>query len=252
MSVSDQPVSTTTATAATAEPGEPATVVFLVPADGRKPRIVLDRLLSTDAFVARYETRVVVDATAGRTVDLLDDHDVPYVVAGDPRAPLSAVRSVTDSEPFTYLVACGWGHLIPGDTIHAPTGAAVNCHSSYLPDYRGPSSPIVQWANGEPLGGATVHLLSEQFDDGNILARERVHVSPFDTPREILVHASELTAVLLRESLLLLDGGYEGIENTDGRYFTKQPWRTVLAHGAVNHLLWLVGSDRRWLIAPRG
>ncbi|WP_255198794.1 formyltransferase family protein [Halorarius litoreus] len=249
--MSDQPVSAATVTSATADAGDRATVVFLAPADGRKPRIVLERLLATDAYVGRYDTRVVVDATTGRTVEFLDAHDVPYVIAGDPRAPLSAVERVAGDEPFAYLVSCGWGYLIPVDTIDAPLVAAVNCHSSYLPDYRGPSSPVVQWANGERIGGATVHLLSEQFDDGNILARERVHVSPFDTPRELLIHASEVTAALLRESLLLLDSGYEGIENTGGRYYGTQPWRTVLVHGAVNHLLWLVGSEKRWRIAPR-
>ncbi|RDI69719.1 formyltransferase family protein [Halopelagius longus] len=226
------------------------TLVLLMPADAVKATVTLQSLLSSASFKERYDPRVVVDDSEGRLVDSLRRRGVRYAVAEDPGSPAAAVETVTDEESFAYLVSCGWTKLIPGDVIEMPETAALNCHGSYLPDYRGPAMHRVQWANGKRWGGASVHFLTEEFDDGRILCRDRFKIGLFDTPKDILWRSAETTATLLREALLLVEDGYEGVENASGSYYSLTPWKTVLVRGAVNRALWALGSDARWEIPP--
>jgi folate-dependent phosphoribosylglycinamide formyltransferase PurN len=223
------------------------TVVLLMPADAVKSTVALQNLLSSASFRARYDPRVVVDGASGRLVDALRRRGVRYAVASDPGSPAAAIERVTEDDPsFAYLVSCGWTKLIPAEAIETPEEAALNCHGSYLPDYRGPAMHRVQWANGRRWGGASVHFLTEEFDDGRILCRDRFKIRLTETPKDVLWRSAEATATLLREALLLVENGYEGIENASGSYYSLTGWPTVLAHGAVNRALWAFGSDVRW------
>lgn len=232
--------------------GDARTLVLLMPADAIKSTVALQRLLSSASFRERYDPRVVVDGSSGRVVEYLRRRGVRYAVASDPSSPAADVAAVTDDrESFAYLVSCGWTRLIPSEVIEMPEVAALNCHGSYLPDYRGPAMHRVQWANGKRWGGASVHFLTEEFDDGRIVCRDRFKIGLFDTPKDILWQSAETTAILLREALLLVEDGYEGVENASGSYYSLTPWKSVLARGAVNRALWALGSDARWEI-PEG
>lgn len=229
---------------------EPRTLVLLMPADATKATVALQSLYASASFRERYDTRVVVDGARGRLIDALERREIPFSVATDPSSPGAAVEAVSeDVSSVEYLVSCGWTSLIPPEVIEIPTEAALNCHGSYLPNYRGPAMHRVQWANGKRWAGASVHVLTEEFDDGRILCRDRFKIGLLDTPRDILWRSAETTATLLREALLLVEDGYEGIENADGSYYSLAPWRDVLAHGVVNRALWALGSDARWEIS---
>jgi methionyl-tRNA formyltransferase len=220
------------------------TVVFLIPADAIKSSVVLESLLADDHFADEYEIKAVLDQASGRTRRLLDRFGVTSVVAADPGEPTPAIERAVDGE-FEYLVSCGWTELIPPDAIDLPGEAALNCHGSYLPDYKGPAVHRTQWAHAARRGGATVHHLAEEFDAGKIVCRERFRIGVADTPKDILLRSAELTAVLLREALLLVEDGYEGVENEGGEYYSLLPWRDVVLYGTANRLLRTVGSERR-------
>lgn len=226
-------------------------IAFLFPADAVKADVVAERLLSGDRFTDRYEVAAVLDGARGRVVETLRREDVPYVVASDPRHPGDAVdRAAAELPSFDYLVSCGWTELIPPAVIDRPEAAALNCHGSYLPNYKGPAMHRVQWANGERRAGVTVHHLAEEFDAGDIVCRERFTVSLTDTPLDILRKTADLTPALLREALLLLEDGHDGVPNEGGEYFSLVPWPKAVAHGVVNRALWALGSDRRVPIEP--
>jgi methionyl-tRNA formyltransferase len=224
-------------------------LVLLLQADGRKSRIVFESLC--DSWVTTYlDVRVVV-ADSGPVLERARRRDLPATVASTPRDPMDAIRRVESSPD--YVVTCGWPYKVPPDAIDAAERAALNCHSSYLPDYRGLSVFRVQWAHAEDTGGATVHHLTESFDEGDIVCQERFHVGLFDTPLDIIFSYSQLTAVLLREAILLLEHGHEGTPQPEGgRYYSRLSWPRTLAYGIPNHLLRLVGSERRIEVDPDG
>lgn len=225
------------------------TIVILADGDGVKGRTVLDRLAEDDRFTERYDLRVIVDGE-GKTSRTLDRHGVRWEIAGNPSNPWQAIEDITPDTSIDYLVLCGWSYKIPPSIIDKPTIAALNCHSSYLPDYKGRSVYRVQWAHAEPYGGVTIHRLSEEFDEGPIVTQARFRIALWDTPLDIVQTYSDLTVPLLREALLMLGDGYEDRPNEGGRYFSQIPWTTTVTYGIVNHTLRAVGISWRWEIPP--
>ncbi|RDZ38995.1 MULTISPECIES: formyltransferase family protein [Haloferax] len=226
------------------------TVVMLVEGEGLKGRTVIRHLVNSEHFSAQYDLRVVVDTT-GKTTEVLEDLGIPWITASDPREPLESVEVLSDEDGPDYLVTCGWAHKVPPVVCEMPTETAINCHSSYLPDYKGLAVYRPQWAHAERYGGASVHFLTEQFDEGNIITQARFTIGLFDTPLDIAYKYSDITAPLLREALALLESGYQGHEHDGGRYYSAVPWTTTVKHGIVNHLLRAVGLDKRWEIEPK-
>lgn len=226
------------------------TVLFLLSSDGLKSRIVLNHLLGDDWFFNHFDVAAIINKRQGSVPETLNDSGINYRVVQTVDSPTEMVHELFPEDP-DYLISCGWGHYIPEETINLASVEAMNCHSSYLPNYRGPNAYRAIWANGCETGGASVHVLTEEFDDGKILCRERFDIAPFDTPREIAYKASELTAVLIREAILLAESGSEGVENRDGSYYGKIGWSTTIAHGVVNNLLRAGNVNWRWEIPPR-
>ena len=223
--------------------------VFLIESDGLKGRTVVERFISSVDY-PNVDIRVVVDASDGKALQVLDRIGVPYTVAADPAAPSEAIDSVTaDVDEIQYLIACGWIHKIPNESI-SMANHAINCHSSYLPDYKGRSVYRPQWAHAESEGGATVHFLTEKFDEGAILCQEKFRISGWDTPLDIAYKYSDITTPLLREAMFLLDEGFEGHSHSGGRYYSTVPWPTTITHGVVNHILRGLGRKWRWEIEP--
>lgn len=68
------------------------------------------------------------------------------------------------------LVAC-WPYLLNPEIVNATRKAAVNLHPSILPNYRGADPINEQIEQQEKNLGVTLHLLSQQFDQGDIVAQ---------------------------------------------------------------------------------
>ena len=223
--------------------------VFLIESDELKGRTVVERFISSVDY-PNVDVRVVVDAPGGKAVQVLDRIGVRYTVASDPTTPSEAIDSVTaDVDEIEYLIACGWVHKIPNESI-LMANYAINCHSSYLPGYKGRSAHRPQWAHAESEGGATVHFLTEEFDEGAIICQEKFTISLWDTPLDIAYKYSDITTPLIREAMLLLEKGFEGKYHTGGRYYSTVPWSTTIIYGIVNHLMRMIGLNRRWEIDP--
>jgi methionyl-tRNA formyltransferase len=83
--------------------------------------------------------------------------------------------------PVDIIVVSGFSKLIPRKVIKSTRVATVNIHQSLLPTYRG-RHPL-NWSiiNGENYAGVTLHHLSENFDEGNIILQKKIKISETDT-----------------------------------------------------------------------
>lgn len=225
-------------------------IVLFVEADGVKGRTVIESLATNTEFGEEYDLRVIADGD-GDATDVCDKHGVPWGPTATPNDPEQAVRGVTaDLERIEYIVACGWGYKIPDSVLNMAEEAALNCHSSALPDYKGVSVYRPQWAHAEETGGVTVHTMTDEFDEGRVIAQTEYPIGLFETPLGIAQKYSSLTAPLLRKALERIEAGYEGEPHEGGRYYSAVPWAETVKHAAVNHVLRALGSDRRWEIDP--
>ena len=85
------------------------------------------------------------------------------------------------------LVAC-WPYLIDGLLFDSAGKASLNMHPSLLPEYRGPNPIEQQLANQEARFGVTLHLLNQDFDQGDIIAQAELGDLDQNPDRSYLEH----------------------------------------------------------------
>jgi phosphoribosylglycinamide formyltransferase-1 len=64
-------------------------------------------------------------------------------------------------------------------------GRVLNIHPSLLPKYRGLNTHARAIEAGDGVGGCSVHILTEELDAGEVLARSPVAIEPQDTPASL-------------------------------------------------------------------
>jgi methionyl-tRNA formyltransferase len=100
----------------------------------------------------------------------------PRWLARDIKDPQLA-ESLANLQPDLIVVAC-YPQLLPASITSLARIAAINIHPSLLPRHRGPDPLFWAFRCGDTTAGVTVHLLSEQFDTGDILAQRATAIAP--------------------------------------------------------------------------
>ena len=97
--------------------------------------------------------------------------------------------------------------LVSQPILDIPGKGALNLHGSLLPKYRG-RSPI-NWVlvNGEKETGVTLHYMTRQADQGDIVARKAFPITGEDTALDLFRKAEAASRELLGEALPLLKEG---------------------------------------------
>ncbi|MDC0710240.1 methionyl-tRNA formyltransferase [Stigmatella sp. ncwal1] len=108
------------------------------------------------------------------------------------------------------IVSTNWRTLVPSALLGLPRLGAINIHDALLPKYGGFGA--VNWAirNGEAETGLTVHLMSGEFDTGDIIAQERVPIGVEDTATDVYHRLLIRYPGLVLRGLSLLNEGYRG------------------------------------------
>lgn len=111
-----------------------------------------------------------------------------------------------------WIILAGYLLKIPTAVIQEYENRIINIHPSLLPKYGGKGfyGEKVHRAvleQGETESGCTVHIVTEEYDEGPILAQKKVPVYPSDTPKELA------SRVLKQEHKLLPEVIADLIEN---------------------------------------
>lgn len=100
------------------------------------------------------------------------------------------------------IVLAGYLRKIPPAVISAYRGSIINIHPALLPDYGGEGfhgmnvhRAVIE--NRETRSGCSVHHVTEQYDEGEVIDREAVPVRPGDTPESLAERVLEKEHELL-------------------------------------------------------
>lgn len=105
---------------------------------------------------------------------------------GMTRAAFDALIDAELRRADAEMVAlAGYMRLLSPEFVAAWRGRMVNIHPSLLPAYKGLDTHARVLAAGDARHGATVHLVTEALDDGEIVAQAEVAVMPDDTPESL-------------------------------------------------------------------
>lgn len=84
-----------------------------------------------------------------------------------------------------YVALAGFMRIIPAEFIQRWAGRIVNVHPSLLPKYKGLHTHHQAIEAGDRYGGCSVHVVTPEVDDGPVLARTEVAITPDDTPESL-------------------------------------------------------------------
>jgi formyltetrahydrofolate-dependent phosphoribosylglycinamide formyltransferase len=140
-------------------------------------------------------------------LELARERGIHAVAFTDYRDPFEWLARLS-AERVDLVVLAGYLKLVPAEVIGAYRGRILNIHPALLPAFGGPGMygrrvHEAVLASGARVSGATVHLVDEEYDRGEILAQARVPVLPGDTPETLAARVLEaehrlLPAVVLK------------------------------------------------------
>ncbi len=145
-----------------------------------------------------------------------------------PLCPSSDVNNRTYIETLKALnpdivLSVAANQRFEGDLLKVPRLDCLNIHSALLPDYRGIDGLFWALAHGETQVGVTVHMMSENFDEGPIVGQEPFRISPEDTLHTAYLKAIEVGSDLIARVLEELSNGTVTTRPNDvkaGSYFS--------------------------------
>jgi len=133
-------------------------------------------------------------------------------IAYAPRAQQARLAQRLRQAKLDFLLVACWPYLIEQGVVDSVARGALNLHPSLLPSYRGPDPLGEQLEAGETRMGVSLHLLSQVFDQGDILAQSPLPPQPTPANRSSLERAcARLGSRLFIEALRGYDSGWQPI-----------------------------------------
>jgi methionyl-tRNA formyltransferase len=99
------------------------------------------------------------------------------------------------------LLAC-WPYLLSPEIINTAGKAALNLHPSILPNYRGADPVTAQIGRQEKKLGVSLHLLSQEYDQGDIVGQASLELAAKSPGRNLIeVEAARVGTSLFMKAL---------------------------------------------------
>jgi phosphoribosylglycinamide formyltransferase-1 len=138
-----------------------------------------------------YEVVLVTgDRPDAPGLDLAEAEGIPTVrfprpTANDKSQFFEALSKALEAEEVDLIALAGFMRIIPADFVERWRGRILNIHPSLLPKYKGVGTHEAVLRAGEISTGASVHLVSDELDSGEILGQVEVAVLPGDDPKTL-------------------------------------------------------------------
>ena len=101
---------------------------------------------------------------------------------GMPKAEYEAkIDAALRNAGVEAIALAGYMRLLSDDFVARWRGRIVNIHPSLLPKYKGLDTHARAIAAGDVEAGASVHIVTEELDGGEVLGQARVAILPGDT-----------------------------------------------------------------------
>ncbi len=100
----------------------------------------------------------------------------------DRREHDAAMDAAIRASGADFVALAGYMRVLGADFVSGWEGRMVNIHPSLLPKYKGLHTHARALEAGDTHGGASVHLVTPELDDGEILGQAKVAIQPGDTP----------------------------------------------------------------------
>lgn len=152
--------------------------------------------------------------TVQAVVRTLDPDDPVMTLAEQASVPVFSdvsqanIRALIDKFQPDCVVVSSYHQILPPDLIAHST--FLNVHYSPLPQYRGRAN--VNWAmiNGESCAAITIHKITPELDEGNILFQQLIPIRLTDTVADLYEQLNQIQRQQLGDIVNKVLNGYDG------------------------------------------
>jgi len=142
---------------------------------------------------------------------LAERHGIPYyhlpIDRGGKEATEARILELADMLKADLVVLARYMQILSSDMSEKLSGRCINIHHSFLPGFKG-AKPYTQAFNrGVKIIGATAHYVTQDLDEGPIIAQAVEPASHVDTPDVMAAKGRDTEArVLARAVKLHIEG----------------------------------------------
>lgn len=161
--------------------------VILGSGKGSNAKSILEAWSNKQLGIAQIEA-VLSDNKMAPILEIADSYSVAsrFIEMNSKSALISSEDSkiLCDAiEEFTpdLLILAGFMKILPAEFILRFNEKIINIHPSLLPSFKGKNAIRKAFDHGVKISGCTVHWVSEEVDQGKIIAQAPVRVMETDT-----------------------------------------------------------------------
>jgi len=108
-------------------------------------------------------------------------------------------NSLKDLE-FDLLLSVSWRHKVSKRVLDLAKVGSINFHNSLLPKHRGAYSNVYPILLGDEESGVTLHWMTENLDDGDIIIQRKFEIKEWDTAKEAFKKVNENYLSMFKEA----------------------------------------------------
>ncbi len=147
----------------------------------------------------------------------------------DRAAHEAAIDAMLRAAGIEIVCLAGYLRLLTPFLVERWRGCMLNIHPSLLPSFPGLDTHARALAAGVTLHGCTVHLVTQQMDDGPILAQAAVPVLPGDSPESLAARVLRQEHAIYPAALAAVAAGLPARRpDAEASLANPLPWRAGL------------------------
>lgn len=138
---------------------------------------------------------------------------------------LSGLKDWIEEIQPDYIFSISFPFLLSEEVLSYGEDRFINFHPGPLPEYRGPMPLFEVLRYQEKETAISVHFMNPEFDEGAVILKEKLAISPNETYGELAVKLSERTSMVALNVAHMLQFGSQiprtAQDENQARYFEK-------------------------------
>ena len=141
--------------------------------------------------------------------DICKRFDIPFYHVAFENSKQGAEQQVLDivsQYEHDYIVLAKFMRVLSNDFVSRFPGKIVNIHHSFLPAFAGANPYRQAYERGVKLIGATAHFVTDELDEGPIIAQQIISADHSHTAADMMRAGKEIETAVLAKALRLVFG----------------------------------------------
>jgi formyltetrahydrofolate deformylase len=126
-------------------------------------------------------------------------HHVPY--EGPHPESEQRVLNIIDQHEYDYIVLAKFMRILSPDFVRRFPKKIINIHHSFLPAFVGANPYKQAYERGVKLVGATAHFVTDELDEGPIIAQQIISADHSLTAADMMKAGKEIETAVLAKAL---------------------------------------------------